>query len=42
MNDHLPEWYQEIMKDLKPKKPLSPEKKIVIDYLKKCIQELEE
>ena len=41
MNEHLPEWYQEITKELGPKKMITPEKKIIIDYLRDLINELE-
>ncbi|MFA5406807.1 MAG: hypothetical protein WC307_05625 [Candidatus Nanoarchaeia archaeon] len=43
MNDHLPEWYIEITKGLKQKnKKLSPEKKVIINFLKEQIRLLEE
>ena len=39
----LPEWYTEIMSELKNgKKCVSPEKKIIIDFLKQKIKELED
>lgn len=42
MNDHLPEWYQDITKELKSKpKKLSPDKKLIINYLKEQIRLLE-
>ena len=38
----LPEWYTEIMNELKNgKKSVSPEKRIIIDFLKQKIRELE-
>jgi len=36
----LPDWYRELTKNIKPKK-VSPEKQAIINYLKKCIEELE-
>jgi len=41
MNDQLPEWYKEITKGIKESKPLSQEKKAIINYLKERINELE-
>lgn len=39
----LPEWYTEIMSELKNgKKEVSPEKRIIIDFLKQKIKELED
>ena len=38
----LPEWYTQIMSELKNgKKSVSPEKQIIIDFLKQKIKELE-
>ncbi len=36
----MPEWYLELTKNLKPKE-VSPDKKLIIDYLRERIKELE-
>ena len=41
--ENMPEWYKEVMSVLKSgKKCVSPEKRIIIDFLKTKIKELEE
>jgi len=37
----MPDWYQEISKELKRPVKLTPEKKVIIDFLKQKIKELE-
>ena len=40
--DTMPEWYKEITNELKNgKKEVSPEKQIIIDYLRQKLKELE-
>ena len=40
--DSMPEWYKEVMTQIKEgRKEISPEKQIIIDFLKQKIKELE-
>lgn len=37
----LPEWYLELAKNVKEKK-LDHDRQVVVDFLKKCLEEVEE